>query len=303
QGHGDNECRKSKSEKEANEVVNVAGGAKESKQSTVPELKEWGGNRKGKEWQTVKGKGKAKNKEKQNMEGHKTNKGDGNLFNTLRGEHSGKGVLGVKKNCNMQQQEEVIVIEETLNVQKEGGETTIGEVEQGVTNEESPNVLRKGEAANEVRDSTFPDNFVNQELNQGENLEGTALSLEEEVNINTQEPDGRDQDSSENKELFCALNKKCSSMGDSFLVDHNYSPVWGVMTVVDEGRGLIQRTEPPDKGYWSDKGSSLSVNNAQHTLGEDDDDSVEPDVNSLEVYSQEVENENNMGAMNLSSSQ
>ncbi|CAK9145975.1 unnamed protein product [Ilex paraguariensis] len=189
------------------------------------------------------------------------------------------------------------------NKNNEGGKTNIGEVEQMVTNEETPNVLRKGKAANDVMDSVLLENIVNQGPAQGEISKGTALSLEEEVNTDTQKSVGRDQNSLENRELLCDLNKQCSSIGDSFFVDYNYSPVRDVMIVVDDGRGLIQRTEPPDKGYWSDKGSSLSVNKSKQTLGEDVNGSIEPDVNSLEVYSQEVENENNMGEINLSSSQ
>ncbi|CAK9186446.1 unnamed protein product [Ilex paraguariensis] len=193
------------------------------------------------------------------MEGNKTSRGDGNLFNTLRGEHFGKEDDGMKENCTPQQQEEVVEIEETSKKNNGGGKENIGEVEQVVISEETINALREREAANDV--------------------------LKSEVNNDTQKFVGNDQDNSAKRVLVCDLNKQVSSIGDSFSVDHNFSPVRGVMNVVDDDKGLTQRIEPPDKGYCSNKGSTLSVNNSKQTLGEYDNESVEPDTNSLEVYS------------------
>ncbi|CAK9144541.1 unnamed protein product, partial [Ilex paraguariensis] len=58
----------------------------------------------------------------------------------------------------------------------------------------------------------------------------------------------------------CALKKQgISSCDSSFYIDHQFSLRIGSGILLDDESGLVRRTEPPDKEYFSDRGSYKSV--------------------------------------------
>ncbi|CAK9182112.1 unnamed protein product [Ilex paraguariensis] len=84
------------------------------------------------------------------------------------------------------------------------------------------------------------------------------------------------------------LNKQCSE-GSSFYIDHQFAPRVGSVLPLDDDFGLVRRKEPLDNEYFSDKGSSKSVDNdVGNTKEQVVEDFVDSDTNPMNMSSVEA---------------